>query len=162
MVQDHMSSLRLSVEKTRHLLEPALSSLFSDEPASRGRLVGPMELGRVWSETCLDLFGRADEVRGIVDALFAGAESEVQPEIMARRLLELLSHWGSQFPRMEVEIARQLSGDSPGSCSKAQGGGPSDSRLPRPLTGWWRIVPSRRLLERSTGPSGCGILPQVS
>ena len=43
MVQDHMSSLRLGVEKARHLLEPALSSLFSDEPASRGRLCGPME-----------------------------------------------------------------------------------------------------------------------
>ena len=112
MVQDHMSSLRLGVEKTRHLLEPALSSLFSDEPASRGRLGGPMDSGRVWSETCLDLFGRADEVRGIVDALFAGAESEVQPEIMARRLLELLSRWTGQFPSMEVEIARQLSADS--------------------------------------------------
>ena len=112
MVQDHMSSLRLGVEKTRHLLEPALSSLFSDERASRGRLGGPMDSGRVWSETCLDLFGRADEVRGIVDALFAGAESEVQPEIMARRLLELLSRWTGQFPSMEVEIARQLSADS--------------------------------------------------
>ena len=112
MVQDHMSSLRLGVEKTRHLLEPALSSLFSDEPASRGRLGGPMDSGRVWSETCLDLFGRADEVRGIVDALFAGAESEVQPEIMARRILELLSRWTGQFPSMEVEIARQLSADS--------------------------------------------------
>jgi hypothetical protein len=112
MVQDHMSSLRLDVEKARHLLEPALSSLFPDEPASRGRSVGPMELGRVWSETCLDLFGRADEVRVIVHALFAGAESEVQPEIMARRLLELLSRWTGQFPSMEVEIARQLSGDS--------------------------------------------------
>jgi hypothetical protein len=112
MVQDHMSSLRLDVEKARHLLEPALSSLFPDEPASRERSVGPMELGRVWSETCLDLFGRADEVRVIVHALFAGAESEVQPEIMARRLLELLSRWTGQFPSMEVEIARQLSGDS--------------------------------------------------
>ena len=112
MVQDHMSSLRLGVEKARHLLEPVLSSLFPDEPASRGRSVGPMELGRVWSETCLDLFGRADEVRVIVDALFAGAESEVQPEIRARRLLELLSRWTGQFPSMEVEIARQLSADS--------------------------------------------------
>ena len=36
MVQDHMSSLRLGVEKTRHLLEPALSSLFSDEPRRAG------------------------------------------------------------------------------------------------------------------------------
>jgi hypothetical protein len=132
MVQDHMSSLRLSVEKTRHLLEPALSSLFPDEPASRRRSVGPMELGRVWSETCLDLFGRADEVRGIVDALFAGAESELQPENMARRLLELLSYWGSQFPRMEIEIARQLSGEPPGLVQRAGDGGPSDSKASRP------------------------------
>jgi hypothetical protein len=132
MVQDHMSSLRLSVEKTRHLLEPALSSLFPDEPASRRRSVGPMELGRVWSETCLDSFGRADEVRGIVDALFAGAESEVQPEIMARRLLELLSNWGSQFPRMEVEIARQLSGGPTGLVQRTGDSGPSDSKASRP------------------------------
>jgi hypothetical protein len=132
MVQDHMSSLRLGVEKARHLLEPALSSLFSDEPASRGRLGGPMDTGKVWSETCLELFGRADQVRGIVDVLFAGVESELQPEIMARRLLELLSRWTSQFPSMEVEIARQLSGDSPGLVQKAENGGLSDSRPPRP------------------------------
>jgi hypothetical protein len=132
MVQDHLSSLRLGVEKARHLLEPALSSLFSDEPASRGRLGGPMDLGRVWSETCLDLFGRAEEVRGIVDALFAGADSEVQPEIMARRLLELLSRWTSQFPSMEVEIARQLSAEPPGLVQRAGDGGMSDSRSPRP------------------------------
>ena len=132
MVQDHVSSLRLGVEKARHLLEPALSSLFSDEPASRGRPGGPMDLGRVWSETCLDLFGRAEEVRGIVDALFAGADSEVQPEIMARRLLELLSRWTSQFPSMEVEIARQLSAEPPGLVQRAGDGGMSDSRSPRP------------------------------
>jgi len=131
MVQDHMSSLRLAVEKSRNLLEPALSSLFSDEPPSRGRLGGPVDPGRVWSETCLDLFGRADEVRGIVDALFAGAESEVQPEILAHRLLELLSPWTSQFPRMEVEIAKQLSGESPGLVQRAGDGGLSDSRSPR-------------------------------
>jgi hypothetical protein len=132
MVQDHMSSLRFGVEKARHLLEPALSSLFSDERASRGRLGGPMDTGRVWSDTCLELFGRADQVRGIVDALFAGVESEVQPEIMARRLVELLSRWTSQFPSMEVEIARQLSGDSPGLVQKAENGGTADVRASRP------------------------------
>jgi len=132
MVQDHMSSLRLGVEKARHLLEPALSSLFSDEPPSRGRLGGPLDAGRVWSETCLDLFGRADEVREIVDALFAGAESEVQPEIMARRLLELLSRWTGQYPSMEVEVARQLSADSSGLIERAGEGGMPNSRSPRP------------------------------
>ncbi|HET6962292.1 MAG TPA: hypothetical protein VFJ27_07340, partial [Terriglobia bacterium] len=132
MVQDHMSSLRLGVEKARQLLEPALSSLFADEPAGRGRLGGPADSARVWSETCLDLFGRADEVRGIVDGLFAGVESDVQPEIMARRLLEVLSHWTSQFPRIEIEIARQLSGEAPSLVQRAGDRGMSDSKPSRP------------------------------
>jgi hypothetical protein len=132
MVQDHMSSLRLGVEKARHLLEPPLSSMLVDEPTSRGRLGNLTESGRVWSETCLDLFARAEEVRGIVDALFAGAESAVQPETMARRLLELLSRWTDQFPRMEVEIARQLSADSPSFIQEAADSGISNLKASRP------------------------------
>jgi len=117
MVQDHVNSVRLGVEKARHLLEPVLSSLFPEEPASRGGLGNLTESGRLWSETCLDLFGRAEEVRGIVDALFAGVETESEPEVMARRLVELLSHWTRQFPSMEVEIARQFSADAKGSVT---------------------------------------------
>jgi hypothetical protein len=132
MVQDHVSSLRLGVEKARLLLEPVLSSLFADDFTSRGRPGSPMDSSRAWSEIGLDLFGRADEVRRIVDGLFAGAESEVQPEVMARRLLEILSHWTRQFPGMEVEIARQFSVDSPGLIQKSGDFLTSDSRALRP------------------------------
>jgi hypothetical protein len=112
MVQDHMSSLRLGVERERHLLEPVLLSIFPQEPALQERLGDTKEPGKPWSDSCMDLFGRAEEVRSIVDALFANAGTEADSELMARRLVELLSHWTRQFPSVEIEIVRQLSGES--------------------------------------------------
>ncbi len=119
MLQDHLSSVRLGIEKARQLLEPALSSVTSEKKRREdnrelqaGRHSAPFGAGKAWNELCLELFGRADEAREMVDALFAGTELETSPEETARRLVDLLSHWARQFEPLEIEIARQFSSGS--------------------------------------------------
>ncbi|MGI8782936.1 MAG: hypothetical protein ACR2L2_04690 [Acidobacteriota bacterium] len=121
MVQDHLSALTLQIARVRQLLEPVLSSVVSQAvlPAGTAKeaameqspapFTGPM----AWNDACLELFARAEEVRGWVHGLFANEELSIEPEEAARRLLLALSQWAGQFRTLETEISRQLSGSSP-------------------------------------------------
>jgi len=133
MVQDHLSALRLQIERGRQLLEPVLSSVLSQDvlPASSAK-EAPADQSlftftesMAWNHACLELFAKAEEVRSLVHGLFANEELIVGPEEAARQLLLALSQGAGQFRKLETEIARQLSRNSPQLSSR-------DPQTPQP------------------------------
>ncbi|MCI0418724.1 MAG: hypothetical protein L0312_05795 [Acidobacteria bacterium] len=121
MVQDHLSGLTRQIERVRQLLEPILfyalsaealtASTAEEAPAEQSPSPSTGEVA--WNTACLEAFGVAEEVRGLVHGLFANEELSIEPEEAARRLLLALSQWAGQFRNLETKIARQLSGNSP-------------------------------------------------
>jgi hypothetical protein len=126
MVRDHMDVLRNEVEQSRAQLKPILSALSGSE--TYGELTQQIEMrdpqGDWVAGSLLRLCSAVEEVGNLTLGTFAETNRPVErPEQAVRDLLSKLDGLEREFPKLETDVAAELSGFPKALVSNEKSGG---------------------------------------